>query len=214
MGFSFLISTRMENHMSKIALPIAELKPALTGLGKVVNRRSTLPVLSHLKVEQTKEGWIAITGTDLLSFVTYRLEQPGDGEPLSLLVPYDELLKITKSSTKADSLLVSGDEWKNFGTFGSDCRNPSQRSNRGWLMILDLGCPQMGESNTVLKPRWVMSDTQLTFFSAQDATMTRSGCYKASSHPAQETFGCMESLHEYISKGKTPKRRSQHHVKP
>jgi hypothetical protein len=31
--------------MSKIALPIAELKPALTGLGKVVSKRCTLPVL-------------------------------------------------------------------------------------------------------------------------------------------------------------------------
>ena len=36
--------------MSKIALPIAELKPALTGLGKVIAKRMTLPVLSHIKI--------------------------------------------------------------------------------------------------------------------------------------------------------------------
>lgn len=96
--------------MSKIALPIAELKPALTGLGKVVSKRCTLPVLSHLKIERTKDGWIAITSTDLDAFITVRLEQPSDGEPISLLVPYDELLKITKNCQKADTILLRSDE--------------------------------------------------------------------------------------------------------
>ena len=96
--------------MSKIALPIAELKPALTGLGKVVSKRSTLPVLSHLKIERTKDGWIALTGTDLDAFVTIRLEQPSDGEPISMLVPYDELLKITKNCPKTDSILIKSEE--------------------------------------------------------------------------------------------------------
>lgn len=94
----------------KIALPVAELRPALTGLGKIVSKRATLPVLTHIKIERTQDGWIAITGTDLDSFVTYRLDQPSDGEAISLLVPYDELQKIIKNCTKADSLLVSGDE--------------------------------------------------------------------------------------------------------
>lgn len=96
--------------MSKISLPIAELKLALTGLAKVVSKRATLPVLTHIKIERTKDGWVALTGTDLDSFITYRLEQPSDGEAISLLVPYDELLKITKTCQKTDSLLVGGDE--------------------------------------------------------------------------------------------------------
>ena len=96
--------------MSKITLPIAELKPALIGLGKVVAKRATLPVLQHIKIERTKDGWIALTGTDLDLFVTVRLEQPSEGEPVSLLVPYDELQKITKNCQKTDSLLVAGDE--------------------------------------------------------------------------------------------------------
>jgi len=95
--------------MSKIALPIAELKPALIGLGKIIAKRVTLPVLNHLKIERTKDGWIALTSTDLDHFITVRLEQPGDGEPLSLLVPYDELLKITKNCPKTDTLLLNGD---------------------------------------------------------------------------------------------------------
>ena len=95
--------------MSKITLPIAELKPALAGLGKVIGKRATLRVLQHIKIERTTEGWLALTATDLDTFITVRLEQPGTGEPISLLVPYDELLKITKNSPKTDNLLVSGD---------------------------------------------------------------------------------------------------------
>ena len=92
--------------MSPIALPIAELKPALTGLGKVINRRSALPVLNHIKIERTKDGWIGLTATDLDQYVTVRLEQPAEGDPTTLLVPYEELLKITKSCPKSDTLLV------------------------------------------------------------------------------------------------------------
>ena len=93
--------------MSKLALPIAELKPALVGLGKIITKRTTLPVLHHLKIERTKDGWIALTATDLDHFITVRLEQPSTGDPISLLVPYDELLKITKNCPKTDTLLLS-----------------------------------------------------------------------------------------------------------
>ena len=96
--------------MSPIALPIAELKPALTGLGKVIQRHSALPVLQHLKIERTQDGWVALSATDLDHFVTVRLEQPSAGEPLSLLVPYDELLKLTKNCPKTDTLLIRQDD--------------------------------------------------------------------------------------------------------
>jgi len=95
--------------MSKIALPIAELKPALIGFGKVISKRCTLPVLNHLKIERTKDGWITITGTDLDAYVTYRLEQPSEGEALTLLVPCDELQKLAKNCPKNDTLLLAGD---------------------------------------------------------------------------------------------------------
>jgi hypothetical protein len=68
--------------MKPITLPIAELKPALAGLGKVINPRSTLPVLHHVKIERTSDGWIALTGTDLDRFVTMRLEHPAEGPPI------------------------------------------------------------------------------------------------------------------------------------
>jgi len=96
--------------MSPIALPIAELKPALLGLGKIIAKRTTLPVLNHLKIERTKEGWIALTATDLDHFITVRLEQPSEGEPLCLLVPYDDLTRIAKNCPKTDSLLITGND--------------------------------------------------------------------------------------------------------
>ena len=43
--------------MSKITLPISELKPALIGLSRIIAKRTTLPVLNHLKIERTKDGW-------------------------------------------------------------------------------------------------------------------------------------------------------------
>ena len=92
--------------MSQFALPIAELKPALAGLGKVIAKRCTLPVLGNIKIERTKDGWIALSGTDLDHHVTVRLEQPGAGEPAALLVPYDELLKTCKACGSGEEILV------------------------------------------------------------------------------------------------------------
>jgi DNA polymerase III sliding clamp (beta) subunit (PCNA family) len=90
---------------NKIALPIAELKPALTGLGKVIKKHS-LPVLDNIKVERTSEGWIALTATDLDSFATVRLEQPTEGEPTAILVPYEQLQRAVKACTKNETITV------------------------------------------------------------------------------------------------------------
>jgi len=89
-----------------IALPVAELKPALIGLGKVVSKRTTLPVLNHIKIERTKEGWIALTGTDLDSFVTVRMEQPANGEPASVLIPMEDLQSVVKTCGKGDTISI------------------------------------------------------------------------------------------------------------
>ena len=93
--------------MTSIQLPVAELKPALTGLGKVIQKNTTLPVLSMIKVERTTDGWIALTGTDLDSFVTVRLEQPDTGQPTSMLVPFAELQTLTKTCSKPDSITIT-----------------------------------------------------------------------------------------------------------
>jgi DNA polymerase III sliding clamp (beta) subunit (PCNA family) len=92
--------------MSKIHLPIAELKPALAGLGKIISRSSTLPVLGNIKVERGKNG-VVLTSTDLDHFISVRLEQPADGAPETMLVPYSDLSRITKRCGKTDTITVS-----------------------------------------------------------------------------------------------------------
>jgi DNA polymerase III sliding clamp (beta) subunit (PCNA family) len=92
--------------MSKINLPIAELKPALAGLGKIIAKRTTLPVLSYIRMDRTKDGWIALTGTDLDAFITVRLEEPAAGEPASILVPYDDLAKTAKGCSSSETIMV------------------------------------------------------------------------------------------------------------
>jgi DNA polymerase III sliding clamp (beta) subunit (PCNA family) len=92
--------------MKTISLPISELKPALTGLSKVINLKSGLPVLQHIKVERTTEGWIALTGTDLDSFATMRFEHPAEGPATAMLIPYDQLLQITKNCAKDEHIHI------------------------------------------------------------------------------------------------------------
>ena len=92
--------------MSKIQLPIAELKPALAGLGKVIQKSTHLPVLKTVKVDRTRDGWITLTGTDLDAFITVRLEEPAAGEPASILVPFDDLAKTTKGCATGEALTV------------------------------------------------------------------------------------------------------------
>lgn len=103
MGFCLYPTT---NTMKPITLPIAELKPALTGLGKIINTRATLTVLGTIKVERTADGWIALTSTDLDHWVTVRFEHPTEGPPSTVLLPYDQLTQMVKSCGKGESVEV------------------------------------------------------------------------------------------------------------
>lgn len=100
--------------MSTIALPIAELKPALTGLAKILNKHASLPILSNIKLERNGDGWIALTATDLDHFATVRREQPAQGEPLALLVPSGQLQRTVKACAKNENVFV-GPGSKNTG---------------------------------------------------------------------------------------------------
>jgi DNA polymerase III sliding clamp (beta) subunit (PCNA family) len=86
---------------------MAELKPALIGLGKFIPRAHGLPVLRNIKIERTAEGWVALTATDLDAFATVRLEQPVEGEPLAILVPHEDLARTVKTCTKDENILIA-----------------------------------------------------------------------------------------------------------
>ncbi len=92
--------------MNPFTLPIAELKPALAGLGKVIAKRCPLPVLGTIKLERTSDGWVALTGTDLDHYITVRLEQPAAGQPDALLIPYEDLLQTCKACRNGEEILV------------------------------------------------------------------------------------------------------------
>lgn len=92
--------------MKPIQLPTAELKSALTGLAKIQNARSSLAILNHIKIERTRDGWIALTCTDLDRWATVRMEHPSEGPAASLLLPFDQLSQIVKSCGKGETVQV------------------------------------------------------------------------------------------------------------
>jgi DNA polymerase III sliding clamp (beta) subunit (PCNA family) len=92
--------------MSPIALSIPELRTALTGLGKVVTKTATLPVLANIRIDREPSG-VALTGTDLDTAVSFRLEQPSEGEPVSFLVPLHELGRLVRTGAPNDHLTLT-----------------------------------------------------------------------------------------------------------
>ena len=92
--------------MNPINLPVAELKPALTGIGKVINKRSTLPALSNVRIERTSSGAIELAATDLDTAVVASLPTPDQGEPTTLLVPFEELQQVVKGCRGEDTIII------------------------------------------------------------------------------------------------------------
>lgn len=99
-----------------LELPATELKTALTGLSKVINKRSTLPILGHIRVTRSKAGVVTLQATDLDSTVTYQAEQPDNGEPCDFLAPYEPLNKLVKGSKGSVQLIVEAQDKLRFRT--------------------------------------------------------------------------------------------------
>jgi len=93
--------------MNPITLPVAELKPALAGLSKVIAKRTTLPVLGCVRIERTKTGALELTGTDLDVSAIVTLPTPTQGEPTALLIPFEDLQNVTKSAGRDDALILT-----------------------------------------------------------------------------------------------------------
>lgn len=89
--------------MSEILLSAKDLKPVMLGLGKVVNRKSTLPVLEHVRIAR-ENNVVILQATDLDEWSTYRYaEQRGDN--LVFHVPFETLNKIVKA-IKGDTTIT------------------------------------------------------------------------------------------------------------
>ena len=89
-----------------IELPVAEWKSALTGLSKVISKRTTLPVLEHLRVTRDAGGSVTLQATDLDVTATYQAAQPNPGEPCDFLVPFAPLNQAVKGGKEAVQLIV------------------------------------------------------------------------------------------------------------
>ena len=82
----------------KLLIPRTELKEAITGLGKVINPRASLAVLSHVRLDAHGDS-LSLTGTDLSKTATYVVEGAGSVTGAgSAIVPLDALQSILKSA--------------------------------------------------------------------------------------------------------------------
>ena len=100
-----------------IELPAAEWKTALTGLGKVISKRSTLPVLEHLRVTRDRAGVVTMQATDLDTTATYQAEAPSAGEPCDFLVPFAPLNQAVKGSKETVQLIAETKDRVRIRTF-------------------------------------------------------------------------------------------------
>jgi DNA polymerase III sliding clamp (beta) subunit (PCNA family) len=96
----------------EIEIPVSELKPVLLGLGKVINRSTSLPVLGCVKVsyDRNHKGAVQIQGTNLDDYVTGTVGKCVSASSGEMLVPYEELNKIVKGCSAAQSVRLSGND--------------------------------------------------------------------------------------------------------
>ena len=99
---------------TEISLPVPELKQALNGLNKLIGRKTTLPVLSHVRVTRKADGLVQLQGTDLDAHATYTLNNAQAGAVVDLLVPLEQLNKACKCSGTTDpvTLVCEGKDTK------------------------------------------------------------------------------------------------------
>jgi len=92
-----------------IEIPHHALRPALIGLGKVISKRTTLPVLGHVRVTRDREGQVFLQATDLDAFVVYRVPDPTPGPACDYLVPFAPLQQAAKGGLTRIELVRESD---------------------------------------------------------------------------------------------------------
>ncbi len=94
----------------EITLPVSELKSALPGFAKVVNKSSMIPALHSLRVTRSKNGTVQLQATDLDGFAAYQLKDTQPGETAELLVPFEPLTKTVKGCATTDQIVLAHQE--------------------------------------------------------------------------------------------------------
>jgi DNA polymerase-3 subunit beta len=83
-----------------------ELTETLTGLGKVLAKRASLPVLKHIRIDGGGGQPVCLHATDLDQHLSYTLPDTLSDKPAAcLILPHKELLKLTRSG-KDDSITL------------------------------------------------------------------------------------------------------------
>jgi hypothetical protein len=113
---------------TEIEIPVAELKAILPGLGKIVGRTSSLPVLNCIKVQLDKDQqFVTLQANNLDEIATVRLQNRASGLSGDLLVPFEMLSKIVKGCAADQSirLITNGEQIKiRYNVGGSPVERP------------------------------------------------------------------------------------------
>ena len=94
-----------------LEIPIAELKHALTGLGKVISTRASLPILGYVRIDPDGPDTVRLQGTDLEAYATCRISARNLDNFPACTLPLDQLTKLAKAS-KGDVALLAEDDGK------------------------------------------------------------------------------------------------------
>jgi DNA polymerase III sliding clamp (beta) subunit (PCNA family) len=92
---------------TNVEIPVADLKFVLPGLAKVVSKKTSLPVLSCVKVTLNPDRTLHIQANNLDQILTARLTKPFKGTPGTMLVPFEELTSIAKRCSANDTIELS-----------------------------------------------------------------------------------------------------------
>jgi DNA polymerase III sliding clamp (beta) subunit (PCNA family) len=89
--------------MNKITIAVSELKSALPGFSKVINKKTTLPVLGCVLFKTNKQGQLQLTATNLDDYVSRTIEMDG---VFQAVIPFDSLNKIVKGCAITATLQI------------------------------------------------------------------------------------------------------------
>jgi DNA polymerase III sliding clamp (beta) subunit (PCNA family) len=135
--------------MNTITLPTSELKSALHGLGKIIGKRSTLPVLQHVRISKN-DGKVTLQASDLDAFATYTMTLVQPGKSMEALVPYEQLSKASKCSKKEDVTMLS--DGKNTRLRYYIAGNPIEQPVNGASVQEWPPAPNITAETTVMEP--------------------------------------------------------------